>query len=124
MEVVSPGVNGHAPSSNSVTTIDPNVVLQHLVDLLEVTIGASAEDLERPGSLLSTYKRHDTVQRCTRFASESQVAIYVQKDVVLTDAVNGDPHGSSGQQQLSGKWGLHTDLWFRKYASICLLVIV
>ena len=92
MEVVSPGANGHAPSSNPVTTIDPNVVIQHLVDLLEVTLGASAEDLESSGSLLSASKQQDTVQRCTRFASESQVALYVQKDVILMEPTEGDSH--------------------------------
>ncbi len=103
MEVVSPGANGHAPSSNSITTIDPNVVIQHLADLLEVTLGASAEDLESPGSLLFASKRNDTLQRCTRFASDSQVALYVQKDLVPTDSIDSDNHGSSGQQRFYGR---------------------
>lgn len=85
MEVVSPGANGHAPSSIPSTTIDPNLVVQHLVDHLEVTLGASAEDLESSGSLLCVSKRQDTIQRCTRFASESQNALYVLKDVVSPD---------------------------------------
>jgi dynein heavy chain 1 len=97
MEVVSPGANGHAPSSSSVTTINPDLVIRHLVDLLEITLEASTEDLESSGSLLSTSKKHDTVQRCTRFASESQVAIYVQKDVILTESIEGGSHGSSGK---------------------------
>lgn len=83
--MVSPGANGHTPSSVSSTTIDPNLVVRHLVDLLEITLGASAEDLESPGSLLSGSKRHDTVQRCTRFASEPQNALYVLKDVILSN---------------------------------------
>ena len=98
MEVVSPGQgpNGHTPSSPA--TIDPDLVLQHLVDLLEVTLGASTEDLESKGSLLSDVKRRDTVQRCTRFASESQVALYVQKDIIAAETSNGvqNGHGSSG----------------------------
>lgn len=95
MEVASPGANGHAPSSIQSTTIDPNLVVQHLVDHLEVTLGASAEDLESPGSLLCVPKRQDTIQRCTRFASESQNALYVLKDVVGSDL-------SSGAQGFSG----------------------
>ncbi len=99
MEVVSPGANGHAPSSSpATTTVDPKLVIRHLVDLLEVTLGASSEDLESPGSLLSASKRHDTVQRCARFASESQVAIYVQKDAILTESVDGDSRGPLGKQ--------------------------
>lgn len=95
MEVVSPGANGHSPSSVLSTTIDPSIVVRHLVDLLEITLGASTEDLESQGSLLSESKRHDTVQRCTRFASEPQVALYVLKDVVLTDQ-STDPQNGSG----------------------------
>ncbi len=95
MEVVSPGqaANGHPPSSASPSILDPEVVVRHLVDLLEITLGASAEDLEGKGSILSDTKRNDTVQRCTRFASESQVALYVQKDIVAADLSNGFLNG-------------------------------
>ena len=89
MEVVSPGANGHTPSSISSATIDPDLVVRHLVDLLEITLGASAEDLESSGSLLSESKRHDTVQRCTRFVSEPQNALYVLKDVILSNQSDG-----------------------------------
>lgn len=95
MEVVSPGqgANGHPPSSPGAAIIDPNLVVQYLVDLLEITLGASTDDLEKRGSILSESKKSDTVQRCTRFASESQVALYVQKDVVSPDVPNGRPNG-------------------------------
>lgn len=95
MEVVSPGANGHSPASILSTAIDPSIIVQHLVDLLEITLGASTEDLEGHGSLLSESKRHDTVQRCTRFASEPQVALYVLKDIVITDQLT-DPQSGSG----------------------------
>lgn len=100
MEVVSPGqgANGHPPSSPGPTIINPDLVVRYLVDLLEIILGASTEDLESRGSLLSQSKKSDTVQRCTRFASESQVALYVQKDAnypdVPHDTANG--HISSG----------------------------
>jgi hypothetical protein len=95
MEVATPGqgANGHAPSTPSPATIDPDLVVRHLVDLLEVTLGASSEELEGKGSILSEARRSDTVQRCTRFASESQVAIYVQKTVVSPDMPNGVSNG-------------------------------
>ncbi|KAL9102708.1 MAG: hypothetical protein Q9163_002170 [Psora crenata] len=87
------GVNGHAPSPATSSPIDPDLVIRHLIDLLEITLGASTEDLEGKGSLLSDAKRKDTVQRCTRFASESQVALYVQKDIAPSDIPNGLPNG-------------------------------
>ena len=96
MEVASPGVNGHALSSSAPTPIDSDLVLRHLVDLLEVTLGASTEDLERPASLLCESKRQDTIQRCTRFASESQVALYVQQDAIPSNPQDHD-------HELSGK---------------------
>lgn len=95
MEVVSPGqgANGHPPSSPGPAIINPDLIVRHLVDLLEITLGASKEDLEGKGSILSESKKSDTVQRCTRFASESQVALYVQKDVVTPDEPNVRANG-------------------------------
>ena len=95
MEVVSPGqgANGHPPSSPGPAIINPESVLQYLVDLLEIILGASREDLESKGSILSESRKSDTVQRCTRFASESQVALYVQKDAVSPDVPNGRANG-------------------------------
>lgn len=104
MEVVSPGqgVNGHPPSSLGPAIINPSLIVRYLVDLLEVTLGASTEDLENKGSILSESKKSDTVQRCTRFASESQVALYVQKDLVSPDVPNGRANGhvSSGMPHI------------------------
>ena len=100
MEVATPGqgVNGHPPPSSASAIIDPEIVVRHLVDLLEITLGATRDDLERKGSLLSEARKSDTVQRCTRYASESQVALYVQKTVIATDLPNGSAngHGPSG----------------------------
>ncbi|KAI9803379.1 MAG: hypothetical protein M1833_000898 [Piccolia ochrophora] len=86
--VVPPGANGVA-SPPSLPTIDPTLVVEHLTDLIHITLGASDTDLQNHGSLLSKLKYSDTLQRCTRFASESQVALYVQKDLVAEDGVNG-----------------------------------
>lgn len=98
MEVVSPGANG-VPATSPYTSVDPNIIVHHLTDLLQVTLGASRSELEAPGSLLSKSRYADTVQRCTRFATESQVALYVQKDAVAAPEQNG-VDGSSGQSFL------------------------
>ena len=87
--------------------MDPGLIVRHLVDLLEVTLGASSGDLECKGSLLSETKRQDTVQRCTRFASESQVVLYVQKSVGVPDLPNGTANGHLPSGMLSG----HRRLW-------------
>jgi dynein heavy chain 1 len=82
MEVAPGATNGIHPPTSSPPTIDPQVILDHLARVLKVTLGASEEDLSSSGSLLSPARLQDTLQRCTRFALESQEAIYVQKDVV------------------------------------------
>ena len=97
MEVASPGqgANGRPPLPPTPTAIHADLVVQHLVDLLEITLGATTEDLQGKGSILSEGKKEETLQRCTRFASESQVALYVQKDVVTIDLPNGVSNGHS-----------------------------
>ena len=65
MEVVSPGpgANGHPPSTSGPAIINPDLVVRYLVNLLEVILGASREDLESKGSILSESKKSDTLQR-------------------------------------------------------------
>lgn len=92
MEVASPGLNGHVPSPDPDGAFDADIIVQHLTDLVGVTLGASTEDLQCPGSILSSSKRHDTVQRCARFALEPQVALYVQKTLANTQQINGNHH--------------------------------
>ena len=99
MEIASPGAaNGEPPpvSSQLSTAIDAGVVVEHLADLLEITLGASSQDLESHGSLLSEAKRAETVQRCQRFATEAQTVLYVQKELVAADKANG-ANGHTGK---------------------------
>ena len=105
MDVVSPGANGRAPSAHLPASIDPNLVVQHLVDILGVTLGASSSDLDSPGSLLSKARKSETIQKCTRFASESQVVLYIQKDVASPETTNGS-NGLSGEGFFCGWYGI------------------
>jgi dynein heavy chain 1 len=99
MEVLSPGAtNGQVPST-LIATVDPNLVVEYIIELLETTLGASIRDLEASGSLLSKAKKSDTIQRCARWASETQVVLYVQKDVSTTEQTNG-VNGSSGRHRI------------------------
>ena len=98
MEIEASGAANGGPSvpSQSSTAIDPSTIIDHLVDLLSITLGASHEDLKSHGSLLSETKRAETLQRCQRFATESQVVLYVQKELVSADKANG-VNGHSGR---------------------------
>ncbi|KAL1976030.1 hypothetical protein VTN31DRAFT_4422 [Thermomyces dupontii] len=90
MEVASLGVteNGLAAPAQ-MPSMDPNIVVQYVSEVLRVTLGASKRDLEGPGSLLSKAKYSETVQRCTRFASDALAALYVQQDIVAAEESNG-----------------------------------
>jgi len=59
--------------------IDPGIVTDYLSRLLNATLGASQEELETAGSLLSSQSIANTVKLCTRFLREAQVALYAQK---------------------------------------------
>ncbi|KAJ9669487.1 dynein heavy chain [Coniosporium apollinis] len=78
-----PGANGVLPTKHaSIASLDPHSLLDHLVKVLDVMLGASKDDLESPSSLLSKSNLPDTLQRCTRFALEPQEALYVQQDTL------------------------------------------
>ena len=99
--LVAPGPNG-VSTTTSLPIIDPTVVVDHLTNILQITLGASRQDLEAPGSLLSPLGYADTIQRCARFASENQLALYVQKDQAKAS-------GTNGVQPSSGQFGSITE---------------
>ena len=92
-----------SPSTNGggFPAIDPSVVVDHLSSVLEITLGAARKDLENVGSLLSKARLAETVQRCQRFATESQVVLYVQKDIAAVDGLDGVVDASSIDSFLS-----------------------
>ncbi|KAL2821627.1 dynein heavy chain, cytoplasmic [Aspergillus granulosus] len=100
MEVASNGVADGVPTAISPgPLVDSETVVQYLVDVLQVTLGALKSELEDTGSLLSKAKYSETAQRCLRFASESQVALYVQKDLVASEDANGAVDGEEPATQ-------------------------
>ncbi|EFR03217.1 protein kinase subdomain-containing protein [Nannizzia gypsea CBS 118893] len=89
MEVVSPGATNGVPSPTASMTVDPEVVLHYLAEVIQGTLGALRRDLESSGSLLSQAKYSETLQRCGRFASEAQIALYAHKDTIVPEQANG-----------------------------------
>ena len=103
----SPSANGAAPSA--FPTIEPILVVEHLASVLEITLGATRKELENVGSLLSIARYPDTVQRCARFATESQVALYVQKDIATAAQVPDNAESTGiNQNQVFFSIGLTT----------------
>lgn len=84
-----PVANG-VPAGSSLVAIDPEKVVQHLAAIVTIALGASNDDLRRDGNLLSPSSYADTVQRCTRFATDSQVALYIQKEMLPSPEAAGD----------------------------------
>ncbi|KAJ6043663.1 uncharacterized protein N7446_001860 [Penicillium canescens] len=97
MEVATPGVPNGVSTPESAAMVDSGAVIQYLTEVLQVTLGAQKSELESAGSLLSESRYNETVQRCTRFASESQVALYVQKDIVAAEEANGETENQAVQ---------------------------
>lgn len=84
-----PGANGLSPSP--FVMVDPALVVDYLASVVTIALGATRSELERPGNLLSKENYDDTVQRCTRFATDAQVALYIQKDVKPSDDIPDGP---------------------------------
>ncbi|GAM88599.1 hypothetical protein ANO11243_066330 [Dothideomycetidae sp. 11243] len=59
---------------------DSQKVVEYVVAVLGATLGTTREELEADGCLLSPDYLDNTIERCARFAADSSVAIYVQKD--------------------------------------------
>lgn len=101
---VSPSPANPAPngvSSPSFPAIDPNQLIDHLVAVIGSTLGATKEELESPGSLLHKSRIGDTIQRCSRFAADTQQSLYVQKDIAPSSPAEATPDESSMWSSLS-----------------------
>jgi dynein heavy chain 1 len=86
-----PLTNGVTPPSPTFIAIDPTKVVEHLAAVVTIALGANREDLEKEGNLLSPSNHADTIQRCTRFAADSQVALYIQKEIAPASDVPDGP---------------------------------
>lgn len=82
--------NGISPSS---LAIDPDKVVEYLAAVVTIALGATREDLGRDGNLLSPAHHADTIQKCIRFAGDSQVVLYIQKEVESRPDVADGPSG-------------------------------
>ncbi|KAI5868419.1 cytoplasmic dynein heavy chain [Durotheca rogersii] len=94
--VASPrGLQTPSPAgmSPSFATVDPELVVDYLASVVTIALGATRYELESPENLLSKATYPDTLHRCSRFATDSQVALYVQKDIRPSDAVPQEPVG-------------------------------
>ena len=119
MEVLAPSAPNGVAAPTIHDDVDPLVVLEHIVALIQSTLGAARKELEAVGSLLSKSKHDETVNRCARFGSDSQAALYAQKDVIEETEANG--HGE--EQNTAHRYSLSSEVSFstRTVASVVFL---
>ncbi len=95
----SPGPGSPKTNGNDAFAVDPTLIVEYLASVLEITLGATRKELERNESLLSPESRPHTIQRCTRFAAENQVVLYVTKEIASAGGIDGVLDGSSKRLQ-------------------------
>jgi hypothetical protein len=87
----SEGAGANGVPSPVFNIIDPSVIVEHLASVVTIALGATRAELESAGSILSRENHPDTVQRCSRFATDVQVALYIQKDVKALEDIPDGP---------------------------------
>lgn len=89
-------------------TTDPSDVLEHIIRLIQANLGAARRELDAVGSLLSQSNESLTLERCNRFATEPQVALFAQKDV-RTHKVNGESHEEDEASEIQHSYSLTSE---------------
>jgi len=82
-----------AAAASLIPPYNPQILLEYLVEVLKVTLGARDREIQSNGSLLSATRKGETLEKCRRFASSSetsQCAIYVIKEVLETEEATTD----------------------------------
>ncbi len=92
----SEGAGANGVSSPPFNIIDPKIIVEHLASVVSIALGATRVELEQPGSLLSGETYPDTIHRCSRFATDTQVALYIQKDVAPLEDIPDGPADNGG----------------------------
>ena len=92
-------VNGFTTPSQDSAVLDSDSLVEYLINLLNVTLGASIAALQADESLFSNSKRDETIERCNRYLTSTAIAIYAQKHSrfpFASDQVNGTNRGRLG----------------------------
>lgn len=87
----NPAISPSASATILLPTLNPELLVDYLIEVLSVTVGATKRELKAPGSLLSAARASETRQKCSRFAAEPIVVLYASKDLVgVEDPSNDD----------------------------------
>jgi dynein heavy chain 1 len=94
--------NGVSSPGGGYSTFDASSLAKHINDVLLVTANATQHELESPGSLFAKARLAETTTRLTRYATEPQTALYIQKDLVASDTPDGEEDKPCKSGQLLG----------------------
>lgn len=91
MEILSPAAPTNGTSDQAIleAAVDPIVVLEHIANLIETTLGAARRELEAVGSLLSKSSHAESLYQCARFANEPQITTLFARKDIREEMVNG-----------------------------------
>lgn len=95
-EVLAPETAAPPVPATSLPPVEPTSVIQYLTDYLEQSFGITKDDLEAGGNFLDKNKYPETIQRCSRFISEPQAALYVVADEVMIEQRAKDEDNETG----------------------------
>ena len=91
---------GGAAAGGIVAAFDPAVLAEYVADIAVLVLNASRDDL-----LLSLLAYPDTIQKCSRFASDTNSqSLYVRKDSADTTLPSGSQDGTSATVSLCATW--------------------
>lgn len=94
-EAIINGRSANGSPAPPAPSVDPQTVVRYLSSVLEVTLGASYDELAAPGSLLHDSLIQETISRCQRFALEPQISLYVLRQAP-PPLRNGHVNGEGG----------------------------
>ncbi|KAK0388532.1 hypothetical protein NLU13_4775 [Sarocladium strictum] len=100
----TPPTNGAAAAV--FPSIEPERVVEHLAAVCQVALGSTREELEQPGSMLHQSRYGETILRCSRFASDTQNVLYIQKDIAHASTME---NGADNAASSSFDYTLSTD---------------
>jgi len=73
------------PASSLIPSFEPEVLVDFVIGVLSITLGATKSELEAAGNFLHPTQRAETVQKLARYATETMVALYVTKDALVSE---------------------------------------
>ena len=67
------------PQNGLRASLDPEAIVGYLTDVLYATLGATRDELQQYGCLLSPDMLGDSLQTCAKFSQQPQAGLYIHQ---------------------------------------------